>query len=152
SATLWFSRAMLSTEFGRRGREMIRRLIASPQHVALGLPLWLGLFACLSALAQSPTEPPLTRVRTWKLAASDLDKTQSRRGAHRLRLQMAVLSGTRWTPEIILDAAKRSAAIFAQCDIRIDSVQLHQFDGPQRYRYLSTPDSREFAARSGLEK
>ena len=32
----------------------------------------------------------------------------------------------------------------------VSLVQLHEFNGPQRYRYLSTPDSREFARRSGL--
>jgi hypothetical protein len=31
-------------------------------------------------------------------------------------------------------------------------VQLHEFNGPRRYRYLLTRDSREFARRSGLAK
>ena len=65
---------------------------------------------------------------------------------------MAVVSGTRWAPEVILDAAKRAVDILAQCDIRGGLVRLHEFNGPQRYRYLLTPDSREFARRSGLAK
>jgi len=65
---------------------------------------------------------------------------------------MAVVSGTRWAPDVILDAARGAAAILAQCDVEIGPVQLHEFDGPQRYRYLLTPDSREFARRSGLSK
>ena len=65
---------------------------------------------------------------------------------------MAVVSGTRWAPEVILDAAKRAVDILAQCDIRGGLVRLREFNGPQRYRYLLTPDSREFARRSGLAK
>ena len=71
---------------------------------------------------------------------------------HRLRLEMAMVSGTRWVPDVILDAAGHAAAILAQCGIVFSVVQLHEFDGPQRYRYLSTPVSREFARRSGLGK
>ena len=63
---------------------------------------------------------------------------------------MAVVSGTRWVPDVIFDAARRAVAILGQCDIQASLVQLHEFDGPKRYRYLPTPDSREFARRSGL--
>lgn len=65
---------------------------------------------------------------------------------------MGVVSGTRWEPAVILDAARRGAAILEQCPLQVSSVQLHEFEGPERFRYLSTPDSREFARRSGLAK
>jgi hypothetical protein len=65
---------------------------------------------------------------------------------------MAMLRGTRWAPGAVLDSVKRAAGILAQCGIRIELARLHEFDGPRRYRYLSTPDSREFARRTGLPK
>ena len=65
---------------------------------------------------------------------------------------MAVVSGTRWAPDVILAAARRASTILAQCDIDVSPVQLNEFDGPPRYRYLRTPDSREFARRSGLAR
>ena len=63
-----------------------------------------------------------------------------------------MISGSRWTSDAILDAVKGAAAILAQCDIDVSPAQLREFDGPQRYRYLRTPDSREFARRAGLLK
>ena len=71
---------------------------------------------------------------------------------YRMRLDMAVVSGTRWAPDVIMEAAKRAVAILGQCDIEVSLVELHEFTGPLQYRYLLTPHSREFARRSGLGK
>ena len=65
---------------------------------------------------------------------------------------MAIVSGSRWSPEIILDATRSAVAILAQCGVQAGPVQLHEFDGPARYRIYLTADSREFARRSGLGK
>lgn len=94
----------------------------------------------------------MTEVRSWTLADRDLLASQARPAVYRLRLEMAFVSGSRWATEVIFDAAKRAAAILAQCDIQISRVQLHEFNGPDRFRYLSTPDSQEFARASGLRK
>lgn len=112
--------------------------------------LCVWLVTSTLAIAQQATDLPLTKVRSWTLADRDLRTSRTRPPAYRLRLEMAVVSGTLWAPEVILDAAKRAVAILAQCDIQTNLVQLHEFDGPQRYRYLLTRDSREFALRSGL--
>jgi len=66
--------------------------------------------------------------------------------------EMAMVAGSRWTPDAIMEAARRAASILAQCEIRVTRLRLHEFDGPERYRYLSTPDSREFAQRAALAK
>ena len=127
-------------------------MAATRRREAIVALLCLGLLTASLAIAQQPMDLPLTEVRSWTLAERDLYALQVRPSAYRLRLEMAVVSGTRWVPEVILDATKRAVAILAQCDIQVSPVQLHEFDGPRRYRYLSTPDSREFARRSGLGK
>lgn len=117
---------------------------------------WSALLVCLWLLtpsltiAQQAMDPPLTKVRSWTLAERELVTPHARPPAYRLRIEMGVVSGTRWVPDVIFDAARRAVAILGQCDIQASLVQLHEFDGPKRYRYLLTPDSREFARRSGL--
>lgn len=72
-------------------------------------------------------------------------------GVHRLRLSLAVMEGAGWRAEDALDAARRAAAILAQCAI-VSSIELYEFDGPKRYRSLFTPVSRDLARRLGLPK
>jgi hypothetical protein len=121
------------------------------RRLVLVAPLCLGLAASCAAGAQG-TDTPLPEIRSWTLAKHDLVPSPTRPFAYGLRLEMAMVRGTRWAPGLILDSVKRVAGILAQCGIRIEFVRLHEFDGPLRYRYLSTPDSREFARRSGLRK
>jgi hypothetical protein len=112
----------------------------------------LAVTAAAPARAQQPAEAPLVELRSWTLAKGDLAASPMQPFAYGLRLEMAMLRGTRWAPGVILDSVKRAAKILAQCGIRIELVRLHEFDGPRRYRYLSTPDSRKFARRTGLRK
>ena len=113
---------------------------------------FLGLAGSSLGRAQQPAGPPLKELRTWTLAKGDLAMSPARPFAYGLQLEMVMLRGTRWAPGVILDSAKRTAPILAQCGIRLDRVRLHEFDGPRRYRYLSTADSREFARRTELSK
>ena len=112
----------------------------------------LGLAFSSLLLAQQAPDAPLTKVRSWTLTERELASSPARPPARRVRLEMAVVSGTRWAPEAILAAARQAAALLAQCDVGVSSVELSEFDGPPRYRYLRTPDSREFARRSGIAK
>ncbi len=114
--------------------------------------LCLGLVRSSLVTAQQAIDPPLTKVRSWTLADRDLPTAQTRPPMYRMRLEMAVVSGTRWAPDVIMEAAKRAVAILGQCDIEVSLVELHEFTGPLQYRYLLTPHSREFARRSGLGK
>jgi hypothetical protein len=112
----------------------------------------LGVAATAPARAQQAAEAQLVELRSWTLAKGDLAASPTQPFAYGLRLEMAMLRGTRWAPGAVLDSVKRAAKILAQCGIRIELARLHEFDGPRRYRYLSTPDSREFARRTGLRK
>jgi hypothetical protein len=122
------------------------------RRLSLAALLCLAMVTPAAAIGEQATDPPVTEVRSWTLADRDLPTPGARAPSYRLRLEMAVVSGTRWMPDVIFDAARRAAAILAQCGIQVTRVQLHEFSGPRRYRYLSTPDSREFALRSGLRK
>jgi hypothetical protein len=104
------------------------------------------------ARADSSIDAPLPRLRSWTLADRALVPAPARAPTYRLRLDMGIVAGTVWAPEAILDAARGAAAILAQCGIAVHPVTLHEFDGPERYRYLRTPDAREFARRSGLSR
>ncbi len=130
----------------------IGRKAIAQQSLAIMVLMCLGLVAPSPAIAQQEPDPPLTVMRTWTLAERDLYPARTSPAGYRLRLEMATVSGTRWKPDVMLDAARRAAAILAQCDIEIGIVRLQEFDGPRQYRYLSTPISREFARRSGLRK
>jgi len=104
------------------------------------------------AIAEPAQDAPLPRLRSWTLADRELAPSPPRPPAYRLRLEMGIVAGTTWSPDIILEAARGAAAILAQCGIDVSRVTLHEFHGPQRYRYLRTPDAREFARRSGLSR
>jgi hypothetical protein len=112
-----------------------------------------ALFAATLAAAPPSPDAPLPVVRSWVLSVEDLAGSRSPpTPTHHMRIEMAMISGTRWTPDEILAATRGAAAILAQCGIQVDAMLLREFDGPRRYRYLHTPDSREFARRSGLGK
>ena len=120
--------------------------------VVIAAVLALALAPSSLAIAQPAADLPLTKVRSWSLDQSELYPGQVPPTAYRVRLEMAFVSGSRWAPEVILDAAKHAAAILSQCDVRVSVVHLHEFDGPQQFRNLFTPQSREFARRSALAK
>ena len=129
-----------------------RHASAAQRRAAFAALLCLGFVTSPPGAAQQAREPPLTQTRSWTLTGHDLQPSQARPRAHALRLEMAFLGGTRWSPDVILESARHAVAILGQCDIHVSIVRLHEFDGPQRYRYLSTPDSREFARRSRLAR
>lgn len=115
--------------------------------------LYFGLAArALWAQVAQPVEPGLRELRSWTLSERELASESKRQVSYRLQLQMVMVSGTRWSPEMILDAAKHAAAILAQCGLRIDQVQLHEFDAPTRYRYFSNSSARDFVRHAGLSK
>ena len=65
--------------------------------------------------------------------------------AHVLKLTLAYLDGTGWTPEAILGAAKESAGILGQCGVAMDSVELVRIGAPRRFHDFHTATSRELA-------
>jgi hypothetical protein len=129
-----------------------RRVAVLQRCVALLLLLSASSVAVPFAHAQPSVDAPLPRLRSWTLEDQELGSSPARQPAHRLRLDMGIVAGTVWSPDVILDAARGAAAILAQCGIKVSQVQLHEFDGPQRFRHLRTGDSREFAQRSGLQR
>lgn len=101
--------------------------------------------------AQAAQEPALRVVRKV-LAEAPLSPPGAARPAHRLRVTLALMRGTGWEAEPVLEAAKRAVRIFEQCDIHADSIELAEFEGPDRYRTLFTPVSRKLVAELGLPK
>jgi len=119
-------------------------------HVAV-----LSLIFAAPALALAQEDAAVRIARTWTLDVREPVPQQAAQPAHGprrthlLRLEMAVQSGTRWAPDVILAAVRRAAAILAQCGVQT-IAHLHEFDGPRRYRNLSSPVSRELARKMRL--
>ena len=103
-----------------------------------------------TAFVWSVDEPPLRVVRHRVLAGEIPATASAQRLTHAMHLDLALVSGSGWAGDRVIDAARQAAAILAQCRISTLSIELHEFEGPQAYRFLSTPVSREFARRSAL--
>jgi hypothetical protein len=106
-----------------------------------------GLGSIAPACADDPMAPLADR-RMWTLEEGDLRPP----AGVRLQLEMAFVAGAHWQPDVILDAARQAAGILAQCNVAVTRVRVHEFEGPERYRYFRTADAREFARRSGLAR
>jgi hypothetical protein len=127
-------------------------VIMAPLFRLISLIYFASAASALSAQVLQPMDSPLPELRSWTLSARDLNVESKLPAQYQLQLHMAMVSGSRWSADVILDAAKRAAAILAQCGIRIDRVQLREFDAPPRYRYFSSSTGREFARRARLSK
>lgn len=122
-------------------------VIESLRFVAIGLA-----FLTSAALARAADEPPLRVLRQLSLMQDRIVAPAAVPPTHGMRLRLAVIGGSGWRAEEVLDAARRAAEILAQCAIRTASIELDEVEGPKRYRSLSTPVSRELAGRLGLAK
>ena len=98
--------------------------------------------------AEPHADAPLHLVQSWPLTGRELDQDGAAQPTHRMRIEMVMMSGSGWTAERILEATRRAAQILAQCGIRMTFAELREFDGPDRYRYLDTPVSRDLARRA----
>lgn len=72
--------------------------------------------------------------------------------AHQLRLTLALLDGSGWTPETILAAVHESARILGQCGVAMHDAELVRIGAPDRFRDFHTPASRELARALPLAK
>jgi hypothetical protein len=103
--------------------------------------LFAALFACHGAFAQ-PEIPVLERQQVALPAAS----------SHRLALTLVHLEGSGWTRERALGAVREAAAILAQCDLGIVSVEWVSLAVPARYLDFATPAARELARRQPVRR
>jgi len=71
---------------------------------------------------------------------------------YELRLTLAYLEGSGWTPEAIAGAAKESARILGQCGVALTTAELVRVVAPIRFHDFLTPVSRELAATLKLRK
>lgn len=72
--------------------------------------------------------------------------------AHGMRLTLAFLDGSGWSPEAILAAVRESARILGQCGVALESAELLRVGAPIRFRDFFTPTSRELARSLPLGK
>ena len=104
------------------------------------------LFAALPALAQAPET-----ISVLERHEITLEAVPGSPG-YELRLTLAYLEGSGWTPEVIAAAAKESARILRQCGLALRSAELVRVAAPIRFRDFLTPASRELARAIPLAK
>jgi hypothetical protein len=106
--------------------------------------LVLLLFAC-AAQAQADGIAVLGR--------STLDfKPGVAQPRHTLRLTLAYLEGSGWTPEDIVAAVREGARLLEQCDVALERAELVRIAAPTKYLDFYTPFSRELASAVPLAK
>ena len=71
---------------------------------------------------------------------------------HELKLTLAFLDGSGWTPEAILAPVQESARILGQCGVAMANAELVRIGAPDRFRDFHTPTSRELARALPLAK
>lgn len=120
----------------------------SPRGTALRVLLGWAVAASVHAAE----DPPLQVIGREALPASAIRPDPAVPPTHQLRLSLVVMRGTGWRPATVLEAAAQAATILAQCAIRTTAIELHEVEGPARFRNLYTPVSRELAHRLGLPR
>ena len=118
----------------------------TPRDAIAALCIVLGVGAPVSA---RPAEEPLRELRRLGAPPDCPGAAKVPPSSHTMRLDLAVMSGSGWEADSVLEAARGAAHILEQCGIRTHPVELRVFDGPSRYRLLFTAVSREFAQRAG---
>ena len=108
--------------------------------------LFLLLLAALPVLAQDLEAISILERREVALASVPGSP------AHELRLTLAYLEGTGWTPGAIVNAANGSARILGQCNLELKIVELVRVAAPGKFHNFLTPLSRELAAALQLGK
>jgi hypothetical protein len=63
---------------------------------------------------------------------------------HELRLSLYAFKNSRWQPDEIVAAVLEALPMISQCGIAVASVELRVLDAAVKYRFFSTPVSREF--------
>lgn len=106
----------------------------------------LLLLAALPAHAQGPDSIAVLERR--QIALEPVPESPG----HDLRLTLAYLQGTGWTPDAIIVAAQESARILRQCGVALKSAELVRITTPIRFHDFLTPVSRELAATLQLGK
>jgi len=62
---------------------------------------------------------------------------------HDLKLSLYAFKGSRWLPADITGAVLDALPMLAQCGVAVASVEFRILDGPLKFRFFSTPVSRE---------
>src|SRR5688572_17267043 len=71
---------------------------------------------------------------------------------HSLRLTLAYLEGSGWTPEEIVAAVREGGRLLEQCGVALERAELVRIAAPAKYLDFYTPFSRELAGAVPLAK
>ena len=113
------------------------------RRVAAALPRLALLAACLALPATAADDIRIVETRAIALEPARPDPGAS----HRMGLLLYGFAGSRWLPEEVAAAALASASLLAQCGVELSRAELRLVQAPRRFRFYSTPVSRELMRR-----
>ncbi|MCC6195499.1 MAG: hypothetical protein IT518_13630, partial [Burkholderiales bacterium] len=87
-----------------------------------------------------------------KCVVSAPQRSSAPGASHELAISVNVFAGTRWAPDAVRGAVAESARLLAQCGIDLARIQMCVVDAPPRYRFYSTPVSRELLRKLPVAK
>ncbi len=108
------------------------------------------LFVLLISTSCAPAQE-VEAISILEQRAIELDSASSPLGLS-LRLTLAYLDASDWTPGSITAAANESARILGQCGVELKTIELLRVAAPSRFHDFLTPVSRQLAAALQLRK
>ena len=72
--------------------------------------------------------------------------------SHEFGLTLVSFAGTGWRRDIILPSATTAAKILTQCGVSLSSIEWHELDGPEKYKYFFVPVSTELVRQVSFPK
>jgi len=101
---------------------------------------WLAaLVIAVSTTAVAADAVPV--IETRSVPPEHFPKTAA--ATHELRLSLYAFKNSRWQPDEIVAAVLEALPMISQCGVAVASVELRVLDAPVKYRFFSTPVSRE---------
>lgn len=102
---------------------------------------------CVAALLLAASAAPLAAadavrvIETRSVPSEQLPVTRA--ATHDLKLSLYAFKYSHWAPEDITAAVLEALPILTQCGVAVASVELRILEAPVKYRFFSTPVSRE---------
>ena len=111
----------------------------------------IGLvFGCLFVADIAAAAEPIRVVETRSVPPEFFPKVVT--PTHDLSLSVYAFKNSRWVPDDIVAAILEALPMIAQCGIAVARVELRVLDAPAKYRFFSTPVSRELMREYAVAK
>jgi hypothetical protein len=112
--------------------------------------LWLAALLLAGGIAASAAADMVSVIETRSLPLELLPAPKD--ASHELKLSLYSFKGSRWLPADITGAVLDALPILSQCGVAVTSVEFRILDAPLKFRFFSTPVSRELLREYAVAK